>query len=111
MADATHPLIIAIDRVAIAGAGLPGSAVPVVADDFAMLLTYGAAAAFVLACAVRVPIRPHGSSAYAKVERRAGDFATVGVAVQLRLGDDGRIAEAGIGLTAVGEAPLASPTA
>jgi carbon-monoxide dehydrogenase medium subunit len=50
-------------------------------------------------------------SAYRKLERRAGDFATVGVAAQLRLGDDGRIAEAGIGLTAVGEAPFAATDA
>ena len=49
--------------------------------------------------------------AYRKLERRAGDFATVGVAAQLRLGDDGRIAEAGIGLTAVAEAPFAATDA
>ncbi|HLY14610.1 MAG TPA: xanthine dehydrogenase family protein subunit M [Candidatus Limnocylindrales bacterium] len=51
--------------------------------------------------------RPSGS-AYAKLERRAGDFATVGVAAQLSLGPDGRIASAGIGLTAVAEAPFAA---
>jgi carbon-monoxide dehydrogenase medium subunit len=51
---------------------------------------------------VRVP-RPRGRSggAYLKLERKVGDFATVGVAVQLEL-DDGRIGRAGIGLTAVG---------
>ncbi|MGH2465022.1 MAG: FAD binding domain-containing protein [Candidatus Limnocylindrales bacterium] len=49
--------------------------------------------------------RPAGA-AYAKLERRAGDFATVGVAAQLSLGADGRIAAAGIGLTAVAEAPF-----
>jgi carbon-monoxide dehydrogenase medium subunit len=49
--------------------------------------------------------------AYRKLERRAGDFATVGIAAQLRLGDDGRIAEAGIGLTAVAEAPFAATDA
>ncbi len=38
---------------------------------------------------------------YLKLERKVGDFATVGVAVQLAL-DDGHIASAGIGLTAVG---------
>jgi aerobic carbon-monoxide dehydrogenase medium subunit len=51
--------------------------------------------------------RPSGA-AYAKLERRAGDFATVGVAAQLSLGADGRIAAAGIGLTAVAEAPFAA---
>ncbi len=51
---------------------------------------------------VRVPV-PSGASggAYLKLERKIGDYATVGVAVQLELGSDGRIAQAGIGLTAV----------
>ena len=54
--------------------------------------------------------RPSGA-AYAKLERRAGDFATVGVAAQISLGTDGRIAAAGIGLTAVAEAPFAATAA
>ena len=58
---------------------------------------------------VRVPIaRPRSGSAYEKLERRAGDFATVGVAASVQLGDGGRIAAAGIALTAVGDAPFAS---
>jgi carbon-monoxide dehydrogenase medium subunit len=50
---------------------------------------------------LRVPIRPGGSSAYEKVERRAGDWplAAAGAALWLK---DGLIAAAGIGLTAVG---------
>jgi len=61
---------------------------------------------------VRVPIaRPHSGSAYEKLERRAGDFATVGAAAALRLGDDGRIAKAGLALTAVGEAPFVAADA
>ena len=54
--------------------------------------------------------RPSGA-AYAKLERRAGDFSTVGVAALLTLGADGRIAAAGIGLTAVAEAPFAATAA
>ena len=51
---------------------------------------------------VRVPAPPPRSGGtYLKLERRVGDFATVGVAVQLGL-DDGRIGSAGVGLTAVG---------
>ncbi|GAA1821347.1 xanthine dehydrogenase family protein subunit M [Actinomadura chokoriensis] len=49
---------------------------------------------------LRVPIRPGGSSAYVKVERRAGDWPLAAAGAVLRLAD-GRIAEAGIGLTAV----------
>ena len=50
---------------------------------------------------IRIPRRPGGSSAYEKVERRAGDWAVVssGVAVWL---EDGRISEARVGLAAVG---------
>ncbi len=61
---------------------------------------------------VRVP-RPHGRSggAYQHLERRAGDFSTVGAGVQLRLDDDGRVAEIGIGLTAVAPAPFAATDA
>lgn len=39
---------------------------------------------------------------YLKLERKIGDYATVGVATHLRLDDSGRIAEAGIALTSVG---------
>jgi hypothetical protein len=44
--------------------------------------------------AVRIPPRrrPPGG-AYLKLERKIGDYATVGVATHLRLGDDGKIAE------------------
>ncbi|MEU4293503.1 xanthine dehydrogenase family protein subunit M [Kribbella sp. NPDC026596] len=50
---------------------------------------------------VRFPIRPGGSSAYYKVERRAGDWAVVsaGAAVWIR---DGVIVDARAGLAAVG---------
>jgi carbon-monoxide dehydrogenase medium subunit len=44
---------------------------------------------------------PRASGTYLKLERKIGDFATVGVAVQLTL-DDGQVKSAGIGLTAVG---------
>jgi carbon-monoxide dehydrogenase medium subunit len=49
-----------------------------------------------------VPL-PAGSvgGAYLKLERKIGDFATVGVAVQVEL-DGGTIRRAGIGLTGVG---------
>jgi len=51
---------------------------------------------------IRIPVRKgHSGGAYLKLERKVGDFATVGVAVQLEL-DGGKVASAGIGLTAVG---------
>jgi len=56
---------------------------------------------------IRVPIRPGGGSAYEKVGRRAGDWpvGAAGSALWLEGGgleDGGTIADAGIGLTAVG---------
>jgi len=51
---------------------------------------------------VRIPVgKGRGGGAYLKLERKVGDFATVGVAVHLHLQGD-RIEIAGIGLTAVG---------
>jgi carbon-monoxide dehydrogenase medium subunit len=50
---------------------------------------------------IRIPVRPNGSSAYAKVERRAGDWAvtSAGAAVWM---DGETIADARVGLAAVG---------
>jgi aerobic carbon-monoxide dehydrogenase medium subunit len=50
---------------------------------------------------IRIPVRAGGSSAYAKVERRAGDWAvtSVGAAVWM---DGGTISDARVGLAAVG---------
>jgi len=51
---------------------------------------------------VRVPF-PVGASggAYNKLERKIGDYATVGVATHLELDGSGKISQAGIGLTSV----------
>jgi carbon-monoxide dehydrogenase medium subunit len=51
---------------------------------------------------VRVPV-PAGASggSYDKLERKIGDYATVGVATHLELDRGGRISQAGIGLTSV----------
>lgn len=43
---------------------------------------------------------------YLKLERKVGDFATVGVALALSTGEDGSILRAGIGLTGVGATNL-----
>ncbi|HEY2723705.1 MAG TPA: xanthine dehydrogenase family protein subunit M [Pseudonocardiaceae bacterium] len=53
---------------------------------------------------LRLPIRPGGASAYQKVERRAGDWPVASAGAMLWLGGLGgdTIADAGIGLTAVG---------
>jgi carbon-monoxide dehydrogenase medium subunit len=60
---------------------------------------------------VRVP-KPASAcgGAYLKLERKVGDFATVGVATHLQLDGD-RISRAGIGLTAVGQQNLEATAA
>jgi carbon-monoxide dehydrogenase medium subunit len=58
---------------------------------------------------VRIPVRPSGSSAYAKVERRAGDWAvtSAGAAVWM---DGDVISDARVGLAAVGPNTTGMPT-
>lgn len=62
---------------------------------------------------IRIPrpgaARPSGGS-YMKLERKVGDFATVGVAVQVQL-TNGTVDKAGIGLTAVGPSNLKARSA
>src|SRR5688572_20147496 len=48
---------------------------------------------------------PRAAGTYLKLERKVGDFATVGVGVQLSFGD-GRVERAGIALTGVGSTNL-----
>ena len=56
---------------------------------------------------IRIPTPPPQSGgAYLKLERKVGDYATAGVAVQLTLDAAGVCRKAGIGLTNVGFSPL-----
>jgi aerobic carbon-monoxide dehydrogenase medium subunit len=50
---------------------------------------------------IRIPVRPNGSSAYAKVERRAGDWAVTSAGAAVWMEGD-VIADARVGLAAVG---------
>jgi carbon-monoxide dehydrogenase medium subunit len=50
---------------------------------------------------IRLPLSPGGGSAHEKVERRAGDWAIVGVSAALWM-EGGRIADAGVALSAAG---------
>ncbi len=55
--------------------------------------------------------RTSAGGAYRKLERRVGDFATVGVATIVRLGAGGSIGWAGVGVTGVAETPFAATDA
>lgn len=61
---------------------------------------------------IRLPgAGPGAGGAYEKLERKVGDFATVGVATQVTLGQNGGVIAAGIGLTAVGATNLRAAAA
>jgi aerobic carbon-monoxide dehydrogenase medium subunit len=76
----------------------------IAADDFFVDLFTSAVEPDELLTEIHVPRYdgPAGGT-YLKLERKVGDYATVGVAVHLQLdADAGHITQAGIGLTAVG---------
>ena len=61
---------------------------------------------------IRIPAPgAHAGGAYLKLERKVGDYAVAGAAVQLSLDDDGRVTQAGIGLTNLGFAPIRASAA
>lgn len=56
---------------------------------------------------IRVPApSPNSGGAYLKMERKVGDYATAGVAVQIALNGAGACERAGVGLTNVGFIPI-----
>jgi aerobic carbon-monoxide dehydrogenase medium subunit len=56
---------------------------------------------------IKIPMAPPSSGgAYLKIERKVGDYATAGVAVQITVNHAGACQRAGIGLTNVGFFPL-----
>jgi carbon-monoxide dehydrogenase medium subunit len=59
---------------------------------------------------IRVPLRPGAGSAYEKVERRVGDWAIAAAGAFVTLDGD-TVADAGIGLTAVGAPHFCAPAA
>ncbi|MWV40719.1 xanthine dehydrogenase family protein subunit M [Natrialba sp. INN-245] len=72
------------------------------ADDFFLLPYDTTLAEDELATELRVPTpEPREGSAYHKLKRKTGDYAMAGVATRLVFDDDGRIENAGIGMTAV----------
>jgi aerobic carbon-monoxide dehydrogenase medium subunit len=60
---------------------------------------------------IRFPIRSRTGSAYEKVERRVGDWAVGAAGAAVQMADDGTIADAAIGLTALGLEGLATDAA
>jgi carbon-monoxide dehydrogenase medium subunit len=56
---------------------------------------------------IQIPLpAAHSGGAYLKLERKVGDYGTVGVAAQVTLDAAGHVSKAGIGLTNVGLTPV-----
>ncbi len=81
-------------------------------DDFFHGLFMTALADGEIVTGLRIPTPPERSGgAYLKLERKVGDYAVAGVAAQIALDENGRVARAGIGLTNLGFAPIRASAA
>jgi carbon-monoxide dehydrogenase medium subunit len=101
-----HPATMLALRAEVVAVGPEGERPIPVKDFFLSVLTTALKHGEILT-EVRIPIPPPRSAgAYVKLERKVGDFATVGVAAQLTLSAEGICQQAGIGLTNVGPTPL-----
>jgi len=70
-------------------------------DDFFVDSLTSAAKSNEILTEIRVPISSLSGGSYTKLERKTGDFATVGVAAQLSLNSSGVCEKVGIGLASV----------
>jgi CO/xanthine dehydrogenase FAD-binding subunit len=88
----------------VAGAGGERTVAP---EDFYLtfLTTTLGEAELLVETRFRLPRGRHGGS-FQEISRRHGDYALVGVAVQLELAADGSIARAGIGMCGAGAVPI-----
>lgn len=97
-----HPATMLAYRAQVVATGANGSRT-IAIDDFFQGLFATSLAADELLTEVQIPMpKPRSGGAYLKMERKVGDFATAGVAVQLNLDASGKIEQIGIGLTNVG---------
>lgn len=110
-----HPATMLAYRAQVVATGPKGERVIPIDEFFLGLFTTTLASDEILT-EVRIPVAPphnggapRSGGAYMKMERKVGDFATAGVAVQLNLDASGQVEQVGIGLTNVGPAPLRAP--
>src|SRR5262249_26519557 len=101
-----HPATMLALSAQVVATGPSGSrTIPI--DDFFVSLFTTALRGDEILTEIRIPLPPPRSGgAYFKLERKVGDFATVGVAAQVTLDEKGICKKAGIGLTNVGETPI-----
>jgi carbon-monoxide dehydrogenase medium subunit len=101
-----HPAVMLALRASVVITGAEGSReVPI--DEFFFGFYMTAIQQGEILTEIRLPVPAKGTgSAYHKLERKVGDYATAGVAVQLTIGEGGVVTAAGIGLTNVNPVPL-----
>lgn len=94
------PVLLAARAVLVAAGPAGEREIP--ADGFFVGSFETALAPGELLVRILVPRRPRAGGAYHKLRRRVGDFATVGVAVDLSVDAAGAIEDCGIGMSGVG---------
>ena len=101
-----HPATMLAYRAVVVAHG-PGGAREIPIDEFFVDAFATSLATNEIITEVKIPAPgPRAGGAYMKFERKVGDFAIAAAAAQVRLGDDGFVADAGIGLTNVSYAPM-----
>jgi carbon-monoxide dehydrogenase medium subunit len=101
-----HPATMLALGATVVATGPKGQREIAIEDFFPGLFTTALEAEEILT-EIRIPFpAPKSGGAYLKLERKVGDFATAGVAVQITLDDAGVCTRAGIGLTNVGMTPI-----
>ncbi|MDW3650379.1 MAG: xanthine dehydrogenase family protein subunit M [Bacteroidia bacterium] len=101
-----HPAVMLAMRAEVVATGPEGQrTIPI--DEFFYGFYMTALGETDILTEIRIPIPAAGTgNAYHKLERKVGDYATAGVAVQLTLDSEGVCTYAGIGLTNVNPTPL-----
>ena len=101
-----HPAVMLALRATVVATGAGGERqIPI--DEFFLGFYQTALQPNEILTEIRFPVAPKGSGgAYHKLERKVGDYATAGVAVQLTLDAGGKCTAVGIGLTNVNALPL-----
>jgi carbon-monoxide dehydrogenase medium subunit len=101
-----HPAVMLALRATVVATGQGGKrSIPI--DEFFLGLFATALQQDEILTEIQIPTPPKGSgSAYHKLERKVGDYATAGAAVQLSVNDKGNCTAIGIGLTNVSATPM-----
>jgi aerobic carbon-monoxide dehydrogenase medium subunit len=101
-----HPAVMLALRATIIATGFDGvRSIPI--DEFFFGFYQTALQHGDILTEIQIPVPPKGTgSAYHKLERKVGDYATAGCAVQITVDAKGVCTAAGIGLTNVNATPL-----